>query len=43
MEYLGEHDTLHPRLMDNWHCVPEKLARDAIRSDRLTMEKALGL
>ena len=42
MDYLGKYDTLHPKLMINWHCVPEKLTRDAIRSDRLTMEEALG-
>lgn len=43
MEYLGRQDTLHPTLLDNWHCVPEKLSTDALRSDRLIMKKALGL
>jgi len=43
MEYLGQYDTLHPTLLNNWHCVPEKLTQDAFRSDRLTMRKALGL
>jgi 2',3'-cyclic-nucleotide 2'-phosphodiesterase/3'-nucleotidase len=43
MEYLGSHDTLHLKLMDNWHCVPEKLTMGAIRSDRLIMEEVLGL
>lgn len=43
MEYLAKHDTLHPLLLENWHCVPEKLSMEAMRSDRLTMKKALGL
>jgi len=43
MEYLGKNDTLHPTLLDNWHYTPEKLTQEALRSDRQTMKKALGL
>jgi len=43
MDYLNQYDTLYPLLMDNWHCVPDNLSRDALRSDRLVMEEALGL
>ena len=42
MEHLGKADTLLPVLMDNWYLVPEKLSQEALRSDRLLLEKALG-
>jgi 2',3'-cyclic-nucleotide 2'-phosphodiesterase/3'-nucleotidase len=42
MVHLGSQDTLQPALLDNWHCIPKKLAQEAIRSDRRSMEEALG-
>lgn len=42
MDHLAKYDTLDQVLLDNWHIVPEKLTHDAIQSDRLILEKALG-
>jgi 2',3'-cyclic-nucleotide 2'-phosphodiesterase/3'-nucleotidase len=42
MEFLSKQDTLYLNLMDNWRCVPERLTKDLLRSDRLTLEEALG-
>lgn len=42
MDHLGKHDTLYPVLLDNWSIVPETLVQDAILSDRMSLEEALG-
>jgi 2',3'-cyclic-nucleotide 2'-phosphodiesterase/3'-nucleotidase len=41
MDYLGKHDTLYPKLINNWHIAPGKMVQCASRSDRLIMEEAL--
>ena len=42
MEFLAQQDTLHPVLRDNWKFTPAKQAEEAIRSDRLILEQAMG-
>jgi 2',3'-cyclic-nucleotide 2'-phosphodiesterase/3'-nucleotidase len=42
MEFLGKSDTLHPRLLDNWKCVPGDEVTALKRKDRRLMEEVLG-
>ncbi len=34
MQYLSEHDTLHPEIMDNWHLIPSDWTESATSSER---------
>ncbi len=42
MDYLGTHDTLNPKPLDNWHIVPERLTKDAMLSDQRIMNEVYG-
>jgi 2',3'-cyclic-nucleotide 2'-phosphodiesterase/3'-nucleotidase len=40
MDFLGKQDTLFPKVLDNWHLLPESLVPEALAADRRIMKES---